>query len=509
MQAFNGAVLFTISPYNFDFVLKPIKVKQSGDGSVKRVSKTDMAIESIKWRYMYETGRLVWEKSDVDLARLQDLIETKPNGNVPEGDDSDDEGKRSQQFSGAFESQGTPQSATTATSTMSERRRGKMRVPKNNDQNNVEGISTRSDNVTHLPEDRSIFTLDPKPQKTEEKLNLEVFQKSEQNSLDGIWSSLRDDAIQNKWKGEMAKNIMAIERREQDLACRRLNAFGSSENAPLTAELVELERSVAADRLRLLQRIANGSAAQWRVECVEVLNRGLYARQNRRVDKHEIKTWLMNLLLSPRDNDSSRRRILLEMEEIQTVIDLVDNLELSRECTDRIQDGVTHGTDVEELVGLENVRASLDVERQTYTSQLANAMFKNHGHCDINLLMIPTVRLGDLNDEELSPIQDVVVANVMEALNCQDKALVTRLLKEAGWNAEEALTKWCHRDLGNDAKATLPTRTAGKRPHEAEAGPSSSKRQKKSPSREMSPEETLEDAQVRLNRILSGGGSAD
>lgn len=74
MEAFNGAILFIIGPYSFLHVLDPVNIKHC---KVERVGKSDMPLEQVRWRYIFETGRLVWNKGDVDLGKLEELMEKR------------------------------------------------------------------------------------------------------------------------------------------------------------------------------------------------------------------------------------------------------------------------------------------------------------------------------------------------------------------------------------------------------------------------------------------------
>jgi hypothetical protein len=82
MQAFNGAALFAATHLTLEGVTQPIWGLLNAESSrlPKRMAKTKSPIEANKWRYMFETGRVVWEKSDIDLDKLNEAMETSDRG---------------------------------------------------------------------------------------------------------------------------------------------------------------------------------------------------------------------------------------------------------------------------------------------------------------------------------------------------------------------------------------------------------------------------------------------
>lgn len=77
MQAFNGAALFSITHTGLEAITKPIW--PSGPRS-ERLVKSKSPIETNKWRYMYETGRMMWGKSSIDLDKLGQAMEMSSIG---------------------------------------------------------------------------------------------------------------------------------------------------------------------------------------------------------------------------------------------------------------------------------------------------------------------------------------------------------------------------------------------------------------------------------------------
>lgn len=88
----------------------------------------------------------------------------------------------------------------------------------------------------------------------------------------------------------------------------------------------------------------------------------------------------MNLVMPPKYKDYLDRQTSPETENLQVVGGFVDNSELERECTDRIQDARVHSTDTEELGRLTDLRTSLDMRRLAYIVKLIDILFKYHAH---------------------------------------------------------------------------------------------------------------------------------
>lgn len=83
-QAFNGAALFAVTNLTLQELTQPIwGILDAGSDSLRppqRLIKSKSPIETNKWRYIFETGRLVWEKSDVDLEKLHKALRTSNGG---------------------------------------------------------------------------------------------------------------------------------------------------------------------------------------------------------------------------------------------------------------------------------------------------------------------------------------------------------------------------------------------------------------------------------------------
>ena len=515
MQAFNGAVLFAVSPHDLAYILKFIRIRRSGGGSLDRLVKSEMPTEMSKWRFAYETGRLVWEKSDIDLPKLQELMEMKSDNDDPDGDNESHQSDDDMDVD-PKDDQLNISNLTHNERTLSAKQRGKKRALKRNvKHHDAERKLLRLDSVISDCKFRDIEDLQTDANTAEDQLNLEVFKrKKRKSSLNEIWTSLKDNLPRDSKDDEVANRVISLERREKGLARRRTAASSISGSSKITAELAELESGIAADRLRLIQRTANVAAHNWKVDCAKILVEEFRRRQSECTDKHKIRLWLMDILMSSSHDDLWRCESSLETEEMQTVIDLADNSELQEECMYKVQNAARNGTGPEELAVLEDIRASLEAEERTYISQLATTIHKYHGHLEVRDVQA-LMDQEESNDEGLSAVQQVLVANVMETMNCWDRVLIIRLLQENDWVAEAAIAQWCDRGCGIDNKGNATSslsKSVGKQSYMAEAAPGSSKKRRTGSSDTQgsrNPEESLEAARARLEGILAKHCSAE
>jgi hypothetical protein len=183
-------------------------------------------------------------------------------------------------------------------------------------------------------------------------------------------------------------------------------------------------------------------------------------------------------------------------------MDLAENYELQKECLGRIE-----ATDPESprLSSLCLILLSLEEQETVHISKLVPILFNRFGHIELeDLTFLSTT---ELSEHGLTVNQEEILANMMEAMNTFDRDLASRLLEESHWVAEVALTKWWDRDIpsgppANEDQADWSAKKLGKRPVQVvvkEEGESS-----KAKGREDGPEETLEEARARLERIVAG-----
>ena len=87
MQAFNGAALFAATHLTLEGITQLIwgRLDVGDTRTPKRLVKSKSPIEVNKWRYIFETGRMVWEKSGIDLGKLNEAMEISESGGTHKG----------------------------------------------------------------------------------------------------------------------------------------------------------------------------------------------------------------------------------------------------------------------------------------------------------------------------------------------------------------------------------------------------------------------------------------
>ncbi|KAJ4361554.1 hypothetical protein N0V95_001806 [Ascochyta clinopodiicola] len=552
MQAFNGPLLFAVSPSSLSYIVESINFSATPGNRTERLAKDRTPFGRNKWRYIYETGRLAWSKADVHMEKLRQL-----RGMLSDNEDFDtirlnderinidlkggqDEGEASVTGSGS-----TPQDTEP---TMSAKKRGKMKateeqveypdtkveaeLPRNSGMFNIRLGGSVSKNDTPLSRRARGHTAvqETDTESEEDRTNLEAFQKANQlNTMDEAWASLKDSVRRdishgvklNAIMSDLADQVTSLERCEEQLAQTKATASSSSGSSKIIGELAKSERHIAADRLRLVQSTANVSAHAWKEHHTLKITGRLRSLQEEEANKDQIKNFLMDLLLSEiRDKSSERVHDVLHTEEIQAVINLVDNVELQREYFQTIQgmDGIDSG-----LGDLGNI---LHIDNQKHVSDFVAILFR-YAHAVQVRGMTEIADREEVSRLGLSDHQEQLVANIMETIN-QNRVVAVDLLCKSWWNAEAAITRWYESEAPVDPISIIssPTSTVSKsdpslfgssspakRQYETEAGPSESRKKRRitSPNQQRleSPEEDLSAAQARLHRIIAEENAAD
>lgn len=407
MQAFNGAALFAITPFKLSYVTQPIWFRPQEDSPrPKRLAKSKSPIVAAKWRYMYETGRMVWGKSGIDLEKLGQAMEKSVDG------DSD----RSKEYRRGNDvmdidpkvNQSTPQGK----SATSEKGQGKKVAT-------LRGGSARSDSVMPSYKDglntgiADVFTA-------EDQINLRAYMMAKQcGNPDELWASLKN--IIN------VDRCGAIERKEitEDLA-EEVTLLAQCEESVKQSWLIypHAKGRLALDRSRLIRRIVNTSAQVWKEQSAMDLNQRFDNLQRRGVDKIEIASGLLDNIISA----TKDKKCLLNAEEMKVLHDLVDNLELQRDFQSQLGAGSILTSNPEEIAKLKDVEASLATERKIFTSRLVAIKFKDQ-HGTRQTTFEYSTRDEELNEGGIPPAQEVSVATVMETTRC-DKVTAIRLLHQ-------------------------------------------------------------------------------
>lgn len=537
MQAYNGAALFAISPHNFAYVLKAVKIRRSTNAN-DRVLKSEMPIESSKWRYIFETGRLVWSKSDIDLNKLQKLMEMESENNESDrdkvtrwsGDDThvdlrDDPDKE------IVSRIGLQDASLHTISTISAVKRGKAKAVDEecylDPKEKLEPLSVGTldlrpgGSVSETIVEHSGAAMDTRT--LEDRITLEAYKKTKKlSNINQLWFSLKENAQRHpngiigitfdSSAKDLTKVIILLEQREKELARRKVTASSMSGNTKTSTELVELEEAIATDRLSVIQRTANASFENWKDHRKKSLTACLHRLQTMNVGRKQIKAYIRQMVMCAGRHDTQDKRNSLEIDEEQTVTNLVDNIELRDEYVEKMKDVESNPMSPEGFAGLEDLGRSLETEQQKYITQLTTTMLKYS--YDIHVRSLHSIAdKREVAGEELSDDQQNLATSIMETMNWS-RSLAIALLQKSDWNPEAAVARWFEGDPGvhcENIRSLPPLEKTGKRSYMATAESESSKRQKKGnfgSQRPVSPEETLEAAQARLTRILTGNDTA-
>ncbi|KAF9692587.1 hypothetical protein EKO04_009549 [Ascochyta lentis] len=558
MQAFNGPLLFAVSQYDLSFIMQSINLKGPPENRAEREAKSETPLGRNKWRYIYETGRLAWSKSDVDLEKLRELQDK-----ISEDEDLDTIRSEDEQMDVDSENDKDGTKPSNAASKdalrgkeprMSAVKRGKMRAseeevrdseteveterPRNSGMFKIRlgGNVSKSDTKLKKDTKESTSVQETDKQSEDDRTNLEAYRKVKRlGSVDQIWASLKECVRSDRSNGiqldsvtkGLGDEVTLLGTREEQLAQKKATASSISGSSRIIAEIAESERDIAAARLRLVQTVANVSAYRWKEEHRRMITDGLRSLQQRGARKHQIKTFLMNLLLyQGRDESSGGTTNALQTEEIQSVMNLVDNLELQKEYLEVIQNLDGNDVVMEEFARLKDLGNTLDIDGHKHVSDVVAILFR-YGH-DIQVRgMMDMTNREEITSAGLSDYQQKLVTQVMETIN-QNKSVATDLLYKSWWNIEVAITQWYESEAPTKLKLDLDTSTStdctsdlsllgsrspAKRPYVAEAGPSQSRKKRRTNSHESqetrSPEEDLTAAQARLDRIITEEHAAE
>lgn len=493
MDAFNGAILFIIGPYSFSHVLDPINIKHC---KVERVGKSDMPLEQVKWRYVFETGRLVWNKSDVDLGKLEELM-VKRSAQRGSRRDSNFDGDHGQIGNPRLPPDGSRSLGKMIDTTSQSPGTGEKRL----DDSCVPGDESKESGAGDLPRPGSVIREPPAlfdGQTEQDRLYLAIYMKMLSGNLKGLWDALKKTVLKNPDNYEL-KEILPILRREEELARYRAEASDNKEDMD---KLYQLEKSIIVARNLMFQLFANNWAERWQRNCATRLGLRLRDSKAKNQSKSDVKSWLMVALMHWDDDTPQISNIGLNPPEIKTVMDLAENHELQGDCLDQIE-AADPGSPRLSSLGL--VRLALEEQETAYISELVPVMFERFGH--IELEDLDFLSATELSKHGLTVDQEEILASMMEAMNTSDRRLATRLLEQSHWVAEVALAKWWDHDMSSDPpankeQADWSAKKLGKRSVHVvfkERGESSKARE-----RDDGLEETLEEARARLERIIAG-----
>ncbi|KAF3005752.1 hypothetical protein E8E13_006822 [Curvularia kusanoi] len=503
MQAFDGAVLFTISPHPLPYLMRPINL---GSGRYKRLPKNNIPLESIKWRYTYDTARLAWDKSDVDLSKLQELMENRSISPVRDNPSIGSQRpfgplgpleKAFETHPGTAEIGAKLQPVHFVPGNLLEKDELDRNLPRTTRQgkkhlrvrwalddqledHRMDRHALRSDSVIEGMRDVHFGG-----QSEQEYLNLIMHLKNKSQTLGQLWITLKDYMRQRPvdTESELADKIIAIMRREEEIS--KAKSVAAIRGDKVTDDLKQLEGSVLADRNRALQEFSNTWAEKWHSIFSIALTEELSRRQDKTTSRSQIKRWLMDVLMHSMDGPNQSTAGPLDTQDIQAVINLADNFELERECMDKMQGA---NNDSEESDRLDTMMDSFEEDRVKYISDLSLRMFNRFGHMDVRKLMLLSTQPTE-TWEPTDPPKDLT-AN--EAVIYDRNTTIDT-------------------DTSNVSNPALSAKQLGKRPvlFETPAEGSKAKKDKEKQEGEDEPEETLEEARARLERIITEANRTD
>lgn len=523
MQAFDGPVLFAVSPYQLSYVLKSVTF--NGPPQVDRVIKGDTSLERDKWRYIYETGRLAWDKTEIDLEKRTRLLGSYYEDLdmfYPRSDALDADPRTEQDGEGAMGSRSGSQSTEPTMSV----KQGKMKAiavedeaspPGLGEELEVEPVSdSRRLNIkigdisnevsakTSREDEESTKAQEPLISAMQDQTSLEAFQKTNQlDSLDAIRATLQKGVYEDRQNGlkldtvkyKLANDMIPLATSEEDFIRRKQGDSITNEKSQFAAKLAASECNFATHRHYLIQRVANAAADSRKENYGEVLTSKVRALRDQGASKHQIENYLMDQLLYDGRDKSLGVPDSLEDEGIQAVMNLVDNIELQKDFADQ------DNSNPKKPAGLEDLARTLDLDCQKHVADLVSIASKYNSNIHVRRMSHVTNRRDEDFQEAMSVNQQHVLMKVMETIN-QNFWVASDLLHRTFWVPEAAIALWYDgkppdviipTDLGSgedppESIYKIPT----KRSYVAEAGPSSSTKKL----RTGSPEEDTEAARA-------------
>lgn len=527
MQAFDGPVLFAVSPYQLSYVLKSVTF--NGPPQVDRVIKGDTSLERDKWRYIYETGRLAWDKTEIDLEKRTRLLRSDYEDLdmfYPRSDALDADPRTEPDGEGAVGSRSGSQSTEPTMSV----KQGKMKaiaveeeasLPGLGEELEVEPVSDSgrlnikigdiSNEVSARPsrEDEELTKAqEPLISAMQDQTSLEAFQKTNQlDSLDAIRATLQKGAYEDRQNGikldtvkyKLANDMIPLATSEEDLIRRKQGDSITNEKSQFAAKLAASERNFTTHRHYLFQRFAKVAADARKENYGEVLNSKVRALRDQGASKHQIENYLMDQLLCDGRDKSLGVPDSLEDEGIQAVMNLVDNIELQKDFADQ------DNSNPKKPAGLEDLARTLDLDCQKHVADLVYIASKYNSNIHVRRMSHVTNQRDEDFQEAMSVNQQHVLMKVMETIN-QNFWVASDLLHRTFWVPEAAIALWYD---GKPPDVIIPTdlgsgedppesiyKSPTKRSYVAEAGPSSSTKKL----RTGSPEEDTEGARAPFER---------
>jgi hypothetical protein len=517
MQAYDGPMLCTVNSYQNSYILKFTNVDKIQE---EKVIKDDIPMGRLRWQYLFETGRLAWSKMEFDENKATQVKEMEVDNeefemvegirlsdNEMDADSDDDEGKGGTSLT---ESRLVSQSIEPVMSAKKKDKVKALEVKERLVSNGMFkirlGSSASSTNVKPSRGARNITEVhQADPRAVTNHKNIEAFKNVLRlDSIDEIWAELKTAARRDRHDGtklhatveELAKEVTILERREEELVQKQVPASSIGGNSEDVAELAELEINIAADRHHLVQRFANASAHNRKQQFANKITREIHSLQNNNANKHQIKIYLMGLLLKEGHDESRTETNPLETEEIETVIKIVDIIGLQEDLEYKIHELEIDDNNSEELARLGKLGTSFEVDLQGLIEELAGILFKHNSDTKLGNVLFVAGR-KEVVGERLTAYEHNLVARVMDATN-QNEHVALDLLRRSWWHANAAVSLWFEPpELPTKLKLNthIPTSASlegspllsspespSKRSYNAEAGPSNPSKRRRTQS---------------------------
>ncbi|KAJ4316035.1 hypothetical protein N0V94_005662 [Neodidymelliopsis sp. IMI 364377] len=436
MQAYDGPLLYTITPHQCLYILESVNLRRVSQAeTTRKVPKNEMPMGRLKWRYLYETGRLAWEGKGL----VEPYFDSGDSGTMG-GTFPNEYGRKSHPQDGLALA---VQSTEPAPGPVS---KGKMKashvtthaVSNGNSDINFGGSASSTNEKQGKEYKSASNVVETAVDLGEDRQNLDAYKRALQaDNIDDMWVKMRD-RIHRKQSHvaeldpvmrDLTNDLISLTRREESLEQGRApdpHQTGGSNSAKDSTDLPE---DIAFQRAQLIQRFANAGANRWKVRYKDTIYKGLGDLQDIVADRHEIKAFLMDLLLHEgQDRRPPTATNTLEPDEIQTVMQLADVTELLREYECKRQELEEENGDPEQVTGLEDLGRSLESQTVNCVDSLADILFQYWNKRQFENAWSAAAR--DTGAEQLTEYQEDLVTKVME-LTHQNERVAIRLLQRS------------------------------------------------------------------------------
>jgi hypothetical protein len=436
MQAYDGPLLYTITPHQCLYILESVNLRKTSQAeSTRKVPKNEMPMGRLKWRYLYETGRLAWKRKGL----VESYLGSSDSGTM-EGIIQNEHGKEAHREGGLALAVQSTEPVPTPVS------KGKMKashvtthaVSDGNAEINLGGSASSTNRKQGKESKNASSAVETAVDLGEDRQNLDAYKRALQaDNIDDMWVKMRD-RIRRKQPNiaeldpvmrDLTNDLISLTRCEESLEQGRVLDPHQTGDSKGTNDSTGLPEDITFQKAQLVQRFANAGANRWKVRYKDTIYKGLGDLQDIVADRHEIKAFLMDLLLHEgQDRTPLTATNTLEPDEIQTVIQLADVTELYREYECKRQELEEETVDPEQVAGLEDLGRSLESQTVNCVDSLANVLFQYWNKRRNENAWTAAAR--DTVGEQLTEYQEDLVTKVME-LTHQNERVAIRLLQRS------------------------------------------------------------------------------